>query len=155
MTRLEYQTVAKCRPQHVWQVFAELVRWSQWNPVIGKSHWISGEPWKLGSKFFMEILKPRRMTFKPVINEINAPNRVAWTGKVPGFKGTHWHEFTAQADGTTLVKTWEEFSGLATVFFSSKMKKRLIDMYAAWLASLAAEAERLATAETQKLATGR
>jgi hypothetical protein len=48
---------------------------------------ISGEPWKLGSKFFMEILQPRRITFKPIINEISMPNRVAWTDRAPGFGG--------------------------------------------------------------------
>ncbi len=147
MTRLEYQTVAKCRPEHVWRVFADLDNWSQWNPVIGKSQWLEGDRWKLGSKFLMEILRPRHMTFKPVITEISAPNRVAWTGKVPGFEGTHWHEFTAQADGTTVIKTWEEFSGVATVFFSAKMKAQLIEMYAAWLKALKTEAEKFARAE--------
>jgi hypothetical protein len=143
VTRLEYQTIASCRPEHVWQVFADIDRWSQWNPVIGKSHWISGQPWIIGSTFFMEILQPRRMSFKPVIVDVRAPHRVVWTGKVPGFKGTHGHEFTQQPDGTTLVRTWEEFSGFATWFFSAGMKERLIPMYAAWLDSLKAEAEKL------------
>lgn len=144
MTRLEYQTIANCNPDQVWQVFADLNRWSQWNPVIGQSYWISGEPWKLGSKFFMEILQPRRMTFKPVINEISAPNRVAWTGKSPGFKGTHWHEFIEQPDGTTLIKTWEEFSGFGTLFLGISMRRQLLDMYAVWINALGREAEMIA-----------
>jgi hypothetical protein len=148
VTRLEYQTVAKCRPEHVWQVFADVDRWSQWNPVIGNSGWISGEPWKLGSKFFMEILQPRRMSFKPTITDISAPNHVVWTGTAPGFKGTHGHEFTGQGDGTTLVKTWEEFSGWATWFFTAGMRQRLLKMYAAWLDSLSREAEKLARSQT-------
>src|SRR3954464_6808149 len=101
VTRLEFQTTARCTPEQVWKVFADLERWSQWNPVIGKSHWLAGNSWQLGNRFLMEIVRPRRMTFKLVIMECTPPNRVAWTGKVPGFTGTHWHEFIAQPDGTT------------------------------------------------------
>jgi hypothetical protein len=150
VTRLEYQTIARCEPEHVWHVFADIDNWSKWNPVIGKSKWVSGEPWTLGSQFFMQILQPRRMTFTPVINEISAPNRVAWTGNSPGFEGTHWHEFIQQPDGTTLVKTWEEFSGFATLFFTANMKKKLLEMYRRWLESLSREAEKLAQARNSR-----
>lgn len=151
MTRLEYQITARCTPEHVWQVFGDLDRWLEWNPVIAKSHWLSGEPWRLGSQFLMELGIPRTMTFTPVINESNAPHRVAWTGTAPGFKGTHWHEFSANPDGTTLIKTWEEFSGFATWFFTPGFKKKLINMYAVWLNALAAQAEKLANPTAVRL----
>ena len=144
MIRFEYQIVAKCRPEHVWQVFADIDRWALWNPVIDKAHWLSGEPWQLGSRFFMQIVMPRRIKFQPTINEINAPNRVAWTGTAPGFKGTHWHEFTLQPDGTTIIKTWEEFSGFLSLAVGLTMKSKLIHMYAVWLNALGSEAEKLA-----------
>jgi hypothetical protein len=147
LTRLDYAITARCRPEHVWQVFANIDRWPQWNPVIGKSHWLTGEQWQLGSRFFMEITQPRRISFKPEIVEIDPPRRIVWTGSAPGFKGTHGHEFVAQPDGTTLIKTWEEFSGLATIFFTKGMKKKLINMYAVWLNSLAAESEKLEKAQ--------
>ncbi len=151
MTRLDYSISARCRPEHVWQVFADLDRWKEWNPVIAETHWLSGQPWQLGSRFFMTITQPRRMTFKPEIIEINTPTRVVWTGSGPGFRGTHGHEFVSQPDGTTLIKTWEEFSGFATVFFTKGMKKKLINMYAVWLNSLAAESEKLAQSQTLSL----
>ena len=144
MIRFEYQIVAKCRPENVWQVFADIDRWALWNPVIEKAHWLSGEPWQLGSRFFMQIVMPRRIKFQPTINEINAPNRVAWTGTAPGFKGTHWHEFTLQPDGTTIIKTWEEFSGFLSLAVGLTMKSKLIHMYAVWLNALGSEAEKLA-----------
>jgi hypothetical protein len=149
MTRLDYAISARCRPEQVWQVFADLDRWKEWNPVITKSNWLSGEPWHLGSRFFMEINQPRKISFKPNIIEVSAPTRIVWTGSAPGFKGTHGHEFVAQPDGTTLIKTCEEFSGIATLFFTTGMRKKLINMYAVWLNSLAAEAEKL---EKQRVA---
>jgi hypothetical protein len=145
--RLDYQITARCRPEHVWQVFADMDRWALWNPVIDKAHWLTGEPWKLGSSFFMQIAMPKRMKFQPTITEINSPNRVAWTGTAPGFKGTHWHEFSLQPDGTTLIKTWEEFSGFLTLFVGKRMKAKLIHMYAVWLNALGSEAEKLAVAQ--------
>jgi hypothetical protein len=90
------------------------------------------------------------MTFTPVINEISAPNRVAWSGNSPGFEGAHWHEFIQQPDGTTLVKTWEEFSGFATLFFTANRKKKLLEMYRRWLESLSREAEKLAQARNSR-----
>jgi hypothetical protein len=147
MMRLDYQITAKCRPEHVWQVFGDIDRWSLWNPVIDKAHWVNGQPWQLGSRFFMQIAMPKRMKFEPAITEISAPNRVAWTGTAPGFKGTHWHEFTLQADDITLIKTWEEFSGFLTLFIGKRMKTKLIHMYAVWLNALGSEAEKLAGAQ--------
>src|SRR5689334_21916615 len=113
MTRLDYAITARCRPEHVWQAFTNLGRWKDWNPVIAEARWISGQSWQVGNRFLMQIIQPRRMTFKPEIIEMNSPTKVVWTGSAPGFRGTHGHEFVAQSDGTTLIKTWEEFSGLA------------------------------------------
>ena len=29
MTRLDYQITARCRPEHVWQIFSDLDRWAE------------------------------------------------------------------------------------------------------------------------------
>ena len=148
--RFEYSTKAKCKPEHVWQVFADINRWAEWNPVISRAEWISGSPWQLGSRFLMDIIQPRKIRFQPVITESGPPHRVAWTGKAFGFKGTHWHEFTIQPDGTTLIKTWEQMSGFLTWFIGPGMKRRLMNMYAVWISSLAAESEKVANPELAK-----
>ena len=145
--RLEYSTTAKCRPEHVWKKFEKLEEWPWWNQIIGQSRWLDGQPWQKGSRFLMQIVRPKIMTFKPVVLECAPPGKVGWVGKAAGFTGEHWFSFEPQADETTLLKTWEDFSGLSTLFVGSGMKKQLVAMYAAWLDALKLEAERIAREE--------
>ena len=141
---LEYSMSAKCKPEHIWQKFENLDQWSWWNKVITRSKWVEGQPWQKGSRFLMELARPINMKFEPVVLECDAPNKVAWVGKALGVRGEHWFSFEAQADGTTLMKTWEEFSGPSTLFFGSGRKQAVVKMYADWFEALKFEAERLA-----------
>src|SRR5450759_3392446 len=100
-TRLEYSVTAKCKPEHVWQKFHKLEEWPWWNRVVGRAKWLSGKPWEKGSQFLMDLVYPRKISFRPTIIEAAPPNRIGWVGKTTGFTGEHWFSFEAQPDGTT------------------------------------------------------
>ena len=87
------------------------------------------------------------MKAKPVIIESAPPNKVAWVGKGKGVTGEHWFSFELQPDGTTLMKTWEEFSGLTTIFLGNGLRQGIVKMYQEWLEALKFEAERIAREE--------
>jgi hypothetical protein len=144
---LEYSTSANCSPEHIWQKFQKLEEWAWWNPVISQARWLEGQPWQKGSRFLMELARPSRMTFRPVVLECTPPNKVGWVGKLPGFVGEHWFSFEEQPGGTTLLKQWENFSGIVPLLFTARRKKAIIDMYAAWFENLRAEAEKIAREE--------
>jgi len=144
---LEYSLTAKCRPEHIWKKFEALDQWAWWNKVISSTRWVSGDPWQKGSRFEMELARPRPAKFKPVIIESAAPNKVAWVGNGKGVTGEHWFSFELQPDGTTLMKTWEEFSGLATIFLGGGKREAIVKMYQEWLQALKFEAERIAREE--------
>ena len=146
-TRLEYAVTAKCKPEHVWEKFRKLEEWPWRNRVVGQAKWLSGQPWQKGSKFLLELVYPRKISFRPTIIEAAAPNRIAWVGKTMGFTGEHWFTFEAQAEGTTLIKTWEDVSGWLTLFFGSGIKQSLVAMHKDWLEALKAEAEKIAREE--------
>ncbi len=55
--------------------------------------------------------------------------------------------FELQPDGTTLMKTWEEFSGLTTLFFGNGARQGIVRMYQEWFDALKFEAERIARDE--------
>ncbi|MGZ4812042.1 MAG: hypothetical protein ACXVZI_04685, partial [Terriglobales bacterium] len=59
----------------------------------------------------------------------------------------HWFSFEAQSDGTTLIKTWEDMSGLVAALFGNGMKQALLAMHKDWLEALKAEAEKIAREE--------
>ncbi len=149
-TRLEYSVTARCRPEHVWQKFQKIEEWPWWNRVVGQAKWISGSPWQKGSQFQMELVYPRKISFKPWIIESAPPNRIAWVGKTTGFTGEHWFSFEAQPDGITLIKTWEDISGFVASLFGSGMKQSLTTMHKDWLESLKSEAEKIAREELAK-----
>ncbi len=144
--RLEYSTTAKCRPEHVWKKFQDIEQWAWWNKVIARAKWIEGQPWTKGSRFELEFIRPKSMKLKPVVVESAPPNRVAWVGKGSGLAGEHWFSFESQGD-TTIIKTWEDFSGFGTVFFGSGTKQAVVKMYQEWLEALKLEAERIAREE--------
>jgi hypothetical protein len=144
---LEYSITAKCTPEQAWKKFGALEQWAWWNRVVGKTQWLEGQPWAQGSRFLLQLVRPRSVTFRPVVIESAPPSRIGWRGTSLLVTGKHWFSFEPQPDGTTLLKTWEEFSGPATMFWGNKTKSDIIEMYADWLGALKAEAEKIAREE--------
>ncbi len=147
---LEYSVAAKCTPEQAWKKFQILEQWPWWNRLIAQSRWLSGQPWEKGSRFQMQVLRPRNITFRLMILEASPPHKVGWVGKGPGITGEHWFSFEPQGNGTTLLKTWEDFSGLLTLFWGQGTRKAIVDMYAEWLETLKSEAEKIAREEHAK-----
>ncbi len=143
--KLEYSVTAKCNPEHVWQKFEKLEEWPWWNHVIGKTQWLSGGGrWQEGGRFTFEMLRPEHRAFKPVIIKSAPPNQIAWVGKAFGLTGEHWFSFEPHADDTTLLKTWEIFSGPLTMFIGAGSQKKIVGFFADWLGALKEEAEKIA-----------
>lgn len=145
--RLEYSTSAKCRPEHIWKKFETLDQWAWWNKVIVRAKWIEGQPWQKGSRFEMELARPKPLKFRPEIIESTPPTKIAWIGKGNGVTGQHWFSFELQPDSRTLMKTWENFSGIGTLLFGSGTRQAIVKMYEDWLGALKFEAERIAREE--------
>ena len=143
---LEYSATAKARPEHLWKVFEKLEQWAWWNPAIGKTKWTSGQPWQKGSHFLMELERPKRLKFDCEVLDASA-TKVGWRGKGHMVVGEHWFSFEGQADGATLMKTWETLSGFGSMFIGKDTQAATVDVYKTWLERLAAEAEKLAREE--------
>jgi hypothetical protein len=142
--KFEYSVTAKCKPEHAWEKFSKIEEWPWWNRVIGQARWLQGQPWQKGSQFYMELVHPRKMTFKPVIIESAPPLKIAWLGKASGFSGEHWFTFEPQPDGSTLLTTWENMSGWKTALLTRVLKRSLHTIYQEWLDALKSEAEKIA-----------
>lgn len=144
---LEYSVTARCTPEQAWKKFQVLEQWPWWNRLIAQSRWLEGQPWQKGSRFLMQVLRPRNVTFRPVIVDSNPPHKVGWVGKGPGITGEHWFSFEPQSDGVTLLKTWEDFSGYLTFLWGAGTRKSIVAMYAEWLEALKTEVEKIAREE--------
>ncbi len=145
--RLEYSTVANCKPEHIWQAFQHVEEWPNWSSVLSNTHWLEGEPWATGSKFQMQILQPIPVTFRPEIMECAPPGFVHWIGKTTAITAEQWFSFETQPNGTTLIKTWQEFSGPASFMFGESVRMAITNIYVDLFRSLKEAAEKRAHAE--------
>ena len=140
--RLEYSTVANCKPEHIWQAFQHVELWPEWSSVIANTQWLEGEPWAMGSRFQMQILQPIPVTFRPRIIECTPPGFVHWIGETTAVNAEQWFSFDLQPDGTTLMKTWQEFSGPASFMFGESVRTAITNIYVDLFRSLKEAAEK-------------
>jgi hypothetical protein len=148
--RLEYELAAKCRPEHIWQKFEKLEQWAWWNRVIAQSKWLHGQPWEKGSRFLLGLARPTAINIPVVILECSPPQKVGWVGRFWGVRGEHWFHFEPQVDGTTRMKTWEDFSGWGTLFLGNGRREGVRQSYKEWFEALKVEAERIAREEAAR-----
>lgn len=123
-------------PEAVWQVLTAIDRWPSWNPQV-KSASLQGDlqegtefRWKAGPGTIVSRLA-----------DVQAPHRIAWTGRSMGLKAIHVHTLEAR-DGGTLVKTEESYDGLVARLFRGRLRKMLDGALRDGLQHLKTEAER-------------
>jgi uncharacterized damage-inducible protein DinB len=145
---IEYAAVAKCTPEHVWQVFENIELWSRWDPdAIRDVHWVSGEPWTKGAKFSIEMLKPMPFKLTPEILDATPPFYVHFRGQGSGVTGDQHYIFRwIPEQQATELRTLQEFSGAPLIFFGDRIKPALEKGIAHLFARVIQEAEALASA---------
>jgi hypothetical protein len=119
--RIEYASIAQCRPEHVWRVFAQIELWPRWNPAAMREvRWVSGEPWTTGAKFSIEMLKPVPFTLTPEVLAIEPPGFVHLLSEGSGVRGEQSYLFQAMPDAqVTELRTVQEFKGGPIELFAS------------------------------------
>lgn len=147
---LEYSVIARCTPEQAWKKFQKLEQWPWWNRVIGESEWLEGEPWKKGSRFSMQVVRPWSFSLRPEIIESAPPNKIGWRGSGALMTGENWFHFEQNENGNSLLRVSAEFSGIGTMFWGDKIKNDIIEMFAEWLGALKLEAEKIAREELAK-----
>lgn len=123
--------------ENVWEVMTAINRWPIWNPDV-KSVSMDGEVaegirfrWKAG---------PGRIT--SVIQHIERPRLLIWTGQTLGVKALHIWRLESQ-EGKTVVRSEESWDGLLVRIFHGAMQKTLKTSLDAGLRYLKVEAERI------------
>lgn len=146
---IEYAAVARCRPDHIWQVFENIELWSRWDPeAIRDVRWVSGVPWTKGAKFSIQMAKPMSFRLTPEILEAEPPIYVHFRGEGSGVIGEQHYIFRWMPDEqTTELRTLQEFSGAALLFFGDRIKPALEKGIAHLFARVIEEAELLASGE--------
>ncbi len=122
--------------QVVWDVLTAIDRWPSWNPTV-KSASLQGSL-EEGAEFRW---KAGPGTIVSKLEVVEAPHRIAWSGRSMGIKAFHVHTLE-QRDGQTLISTEESYEGLIARLFSGRLRRMLDDSLRDGLRHLKAEAER-------------
>jgi hypothetical protein len=128
----------------VWEVLTGIERWPSWNPDV-KSVAMHGALSE-GSVFRW---KSGPGTITSTLEHVEAPRRVAWSGKAFGLNAIHVYALEA-LDGTTLVRTEESYDGLVARLFRGRLQKTLDYALESGLQHLKAEAERRTHLATER-----
>jgi hypothetical protein len=120
----------------VWDVLTGIEHWPSWNPDVKSVSMHGGLSegtvfrWKAGPG-----------TVTSTLEHVEAPQRVAWSGKTFGLQAIHVYALEAH-NGTTLVRTEESYDGLVARLFRGRLQKTLDGALDSGLRHLKAEAER-------------
>jgi len=132
----EEDLTVKASVQDVWDVLSNLEKWPEWNESVSSMtvhgplspntefHWVAGGM-KIRSRF----------------EEVEAPNRIAWSGRTMGIRAIHVWELSSEGD-CTRVHTEESFQGLIVRMFARRMKGELTKALRQGLSALKNETER-------------
>jgi uncharacterized protein YndB with AHSA1/START domain len=121
--------------QTVWDVLSDIEHWPRWNKAV-RSVSVHG-PVVPGTTFDW---KAGPGTIKSRIAEVDAPNRIVWTGMTFGTRAVDAFSFEA-SDGGTLVREDESWEGPLARLFRSRMERTLSSRVRDGVRWLEAEAE--------------
>ena len=130
------ETEVSASREVVWDVLTGIEEWPSWNPDVRSVS--MHRPLSEGSVFRW---KAGPGTITSTLEHVDAPRRVAWSGKAFGLKAIHVHGLEAR-NGMTSVRTEESYDGLVARLFRARLQKTLNGALETGLRHLKAEAER-------------
>ena len=93
MHSFEYAVTTKATPSLAWEVYTNWRMWHTFANIYGKLHWQHGEPWSIGSRMQIEILKPVKVIVDHLIVNCRPSRDLGWIDRAMGVTLHQWFEF--------------------------------------------------------------
>ncbi len=120
---IDTQIEINAEPELVWQVLTDVESWEKWNDFIPK---VAGNL-QAGERINIKVVLPdaKPMIFKPKVYEVISNEKIRWGSSVLKifFRGEHEFLVKPTANGKTLFRQIERFSGLLVIFMNSTLRK--------------------------------
>lgn len=139
--RLEFETVAQCHPEDVWQIFRNVEDWHKWCSSFGHAGWVHGQPWKEGSRFFVELLAPFRADLEVLVLKAREPQDFVLLSHGAGMAVQQWVQFRGMGDDTTVIHSEEALVG-SEGLRNAGFREAFRGLFEQWLDLLRGEAEK-------------
>jgi hypothetical protein len=124
----QYTVITKASPVVAWRVFSDWNRWPAFANVYGSLRWHEGKPWEVGSRLFIELLRPVSAVIDHVIITCAPAKKIGWIDNALGVTIIQWVEFEQQAHDRTVVHTWGEIAG-AKLLVAGRTVEQLVNTF--------------------------
>jgi uncharacterized protein YndB with AHSA1/START domain len=129
------EALVKAPIEMVWSILTNFKSWPSWNKNVSKIQ-LQGDV-KIGTSFVW-VAGGSKIVSR--LEEVDAPNRLAWSGKTLGIRALHVWIFEKKDEGTH-VHTEESLDGFIVRLFTGIMKKILTTRLNQSVMALKTEAE--------------
>ncbi len=99
MHTFEYAVTTKATPSLAWEVYTNWKMWHTFANIYGRLHWQHGEPWSIGSRMEIEILKPVKVVVDHLIVNCRHGRELGWIDRALGITLHQWVEFEEHPSG--------------------------------------------------------
>lgn len=108
MYRFQYSVVTKASARAAWQVFSDWKRWNSFANIYGDIRWREGQPWSIGSRMEIEVVRPIKAVIDHLIICCEPARELGWIDRALGITLGQWVEFEHQGPKQTRINTWGE-----------------------------------------------
>jgi hypothetical protein len=105
MVPFHYTVLTKASPELAWKIFCDHRQWNNFADVYGELRWREREPWTVGSRLQIELLRPVNTVIEHVIISCVPGRRIGWLDHALGVVIGQWITFEPHGD-VTRVHTW-------------------------------------------------
>lgn len=130
-------------PAAVWDVYADVERWSEWTASITRVVALDGAGLAVGKRF--EIKQPRFPKLVWAVTEVEPGASWTWRQASPGGRTTAWHRVAAAGEGRTVVTSGVDQRGPLGVLvglLTRRLTRRYLRMEAEGLKSRSEQRQR-------------
>jgi len=128
MHHFEYAVVTKAGPDLAWKLYTDWSQWRNFANIYGDFKWSEGQPWAVGSRLDVEILRPVKAVIDHLIIIYEEGREMAWIDRALGVTICQRVEFEPLPSGGTRIRTWGDVSP-SDILIVGKPVSRLVDTF--------------------------
>jgi hypothetical protein len=143
--RIEFAVHASANPKTCWEVFTDWQNWNMFVPGTYKTiEWTKGEPWTIGSRVQMEIMRPVEFSTECVIIGSSPPSKIGWIHHEMENMVEQWVSFLPDGSaGGTDISVWMEINGRTLEVAGRNVIEVIREFKQDWYRRLARRCEEL------------
>lgn len=132
MFSFKFALHTKATPALAWELFSDWRRWNSFANVYGELRWREGQPWEIGSRLQIEILRPVHVILDHVITNCIPAKKVGWIDHAMGVAMAQWVTFEEKGPDGTTIETWGNIVHQGVMIAGEPAEKLIIGYTKMW-----------------------